>query len=311
MQIHVIQEYIGLKPIYILLFLSTCTLSLISPFFPNEALKKGMSPSLTGQVISSSSVSVIIMNVLLGKWLPIIGEKNILIFGTLLNGLSNACFGLVYYANDILLFTILCFVFRIFEGIGFGCINTTAYFLVATNNKKMGLIEASYSLGYIFGYVFGAVLYNAVGFTLSFVLTGMLIVSVIPFLMLSLNAINEVAKTDQVNDEDPCKTNVKSKEKLTFIRTLMIPEMVVILLTIVLNGVNTTLFGPFMQTFLLSKGVHQNYISVAFTAYAVTYASTAILVGRILTKENSINIVIVGTIIQAFAYFLGDTSLIH
>ncbi|RWS29319.1 hypothetical protein B4U80_13656 [Leptotrombidium deliense] len=209
----------------------------------------------------------------------------------------------------------LVFSTIIIEGIGLACINTTAYYLIAANNKAMAVVESCMALGTIFGFVFGAVLFEYAGFCIPFVIFGCLIVSNVPLLIFSVDSITgktdalKSEQTEEIKDEDSNETILQ--QKLTFGKLLIIPKIVLTTLVISMSGINMTSFGPFMQTFLLSKGVHQSMVSLAYTSAAIAFLSTAILVGRLLGKENGTNILIIGAFISAIAYFLNDTSIIH
>ncbi|RWS25025.1 MFS-type transporter SLC18B1-like isoform X1 [Leptotrombidium deliense] len=265
--------------LYIVVFVSTSTFSLLAPFFPHEAATKGMPASITGYVFSSYGVTLTLVNFILPNFMKSIGEKNLLIFGILLNGLSNICFGFVIYVNNYELFVIVCFACRIVEGIGIACIQTTVYYFVSGNNQALGYLEACITLGSLLGFVFGAVFFETFELNMSEMKTG--------------------------NSEN------SENQRVTYKKLLLMPEIIFMAIAVILCYVNLTLFEPFMETFLMSRGVTHIWISVVFISISAAFFLTAVIIGQKLSENNSVYIVIIGSIIASLSYFISDTSLIY
>ena len=69
------------------------SLSLLSPFYPSEALSKGVSVTQSGLVLGSVFITTIIFTPLVGKYIDILGARKTLIIGSFLVGLGNFLFG--------------------------------------------------------------------------------------------------------------------------------------------------------------------------------------------------------------------------
>ena len=93
-------------------FLVGVSLSLLSPFYPTEALGKGVSVSLTGIVIGTAYVTVILATPLFGKYVQKLGARRFLILGSILIGSGNIFFGFLKYVHNSAAFLSLSILTR-------------------------------------------------------------------------------------------------------------------------------------------------------------------------------------------------------
>jgi hypothetical protein len=106
------------------------TMSIIAPFFPYEANRKGMSSTGVGLVFSVYALVMMIASPLLGKALPYLGVKFMLLAGIWFAGWANILFGVLDMVEDTTTFTILCFLTRSIGALGAASFSTASYRLL-------------------------------------------------------------------------------------------------------------------------------------------------------------------------------------
>ena len=118
--------------------------SSIAPFYPAEALAKGVPEATFGLIFSGYSVSMCIFAPLFSHMLTKYGRKRVLLLGCVCEGLAMLCFGLFIYIKDPLTYGILSFLCRFIEGFGNGCLNSSTSAIIQHNfedeiSKLIGL----------------------------------------------------------------------------------------------------------------------------------------------------------------------------
>lgn len=99
--------------------------SSIAPFYPIEAVKKGVPTSLHGIVFAAYSISMAIFSPLFARMLNSHGPKRMLIMGCICEGVSMIVFGLFDFVEGPTAYAICSFSCRFLEGFGFGCLNSS------------------------------------------------------------------------------------------------------------------------------------------------------------------------------------------
>lgn len=69
--------------------------SILAPFYPIEAEKKGVSTTATGFIFGCFNLIIFFTSPLFGKYLPLLGAKFLFLAGSWLAGGSNILFGLL------------------------------------------------------------------------------------------------------------------------------------------------------------------------------------------------------------------------
>ncbi|EEC19456.1 conserved hypothetical protein, partial [Ixodes scapularis] len=111
-------------------FTSYLSYSVIAPFYPQEAARKGMREAVSGFVFSVYALTMMIFSPIFGKLVPILGTRFIFFNGIFFAGASNILFGLLDMAESTLTFTLLSFLVRIFEALGASAFSTASYAIV-------------------------------------------------------------------------------------------------------------------------------------------------------------------------------------
>ena len=113
-----------------------------------------------------------------------LGRKNVLRIGCLCESYAIISFAFFDYINDPTLYAVMCFLCRVIEGFGNGCLNSASSSIIAHDyadnmGSKMGLIQTFTGLGMLSGPILGSLLYNLGGFKLPFFVTGGLLFSLL------------------------------------------------------------------------------------------------------------------------------------
>jgi len=142
--------------------------SLVAPFYPKEAEKRGMASTEIGFVFSVFNFSGFLFSVPLGLSLNKIGVKVMLIGSMVTLFVSNLSFGLLNYTGGYTAFFTMSLILRITEAIGQNGVNVSVYAVINEFYKEqsfylIGLTEMYYALGIVLAPLLGSVLYTAGG----------------------------------------------------------------------------------------------------------------------------------------------------
>jgi MFS family permease len=137
-------------------FFANSAYSSIAPFYPKEALAKGVPEELIGFVFAGYSVSMLIMSPIAGKVMAKLGRKKVLMNGLFCEACALGCFGFLKYVNDPTAFAILTFAIRSVEGTGNACLNVSSAAIIAGTYpdkiiKLNGILQAFTGLGMVSG----------------------------------------------------------------------------------------------------------------------------------------------------------------
>lgn len=162
----------------IILVITLCMINLfansayssIAPFYPGEAVGKGVPASVLGLIFSSYSVSMAIFAPLFAKLLYTQGAKKVLILGCVSEGVAMVVFGLFDFIEDPTGYAVCSFLCRFLEGFGNGCLNSGSSKMLMTMfpsgklAKLTGLLQTFTGLGMLMGPIMGSVLFKLGGF---------------------------------------------------------------------------------------------------------------------------------------------------
>ena len=150
-------------------FFANSAYSSIAPFYPNEAVTKGVAKSSLGFIFAGYSISMCLFAPTFGHMLNKIGRKNVLIIGCLCESIAMITFGLFDYIQDPLAYGILSFLCRFVEGFGNGCLNSASSSIITHNyienmGNLIGLTQTFTGLGMLSGPIVGSFLFELGGF---------------------------------------------------------------------------------------------------------------------------------------------------
>ncbi|XP_026142352.1 MFS-type transporter SLC18B1 isoform X2 [Carassius auratus] len=142
-------------------FSSMICYSILGPFFPNEAKKKGVSQAMIGLIFGIYALCTLVGSLILGKYIVQIGAKFMIVAGLFISSGSTVLFGFLDQVSDGTVFIVLCFITR---DISF----------------SQGFMEIFTGLGLILGPPLGGWLYQSFGYEIPFVFTGCLLFATVP-----------------------------------------------------------------------------------------------------------------------------------
>ncbi|KAL1513327.1 hypothetical protein ABEB36_002749 [Hypothenemus hampei] len=158
-------------------FMSVCSMSIITPFYPSVSAKKGVPSSLSGCIFAIYALIMFLFCPIFGKITPKLGAKPLFVIGAFAAGISNISFGLIDRFDSYNLFIISSFGIRIIEALGASAYSVATYVLIIDIFPQhigfvRGLLETCIGLGLCAGPGLGGLLYGVGGFGLPFYVTG-------------------------------------------------------------------------------------------------------------------------------------------
>ncbi|GAA6223287.1 MFS-type transporter SLC18B1 [Lates japonicus] len=253
-------------------FSSMICYSILGPFFPNEAVKKGASQTVVGLIFGCYAVCNLIGSLILGKYIVQIGAKFMLVTGLFVSSGCTILFGLLDRVPAGPAFITLCFVVRSVDAVGFAAAMTSSFALTAKifpNNVAtvLGSLEIFTGLGLILGPPVGGWFYQSFGYEVPFLLLGCFLLIMVPFNIYILPSI------------------VADPSKDSFFRLLTHVKIVLICYAIFtlsagLGFLDATLSLFAIETFNLSAG----YVGLIMLGLSLPYCLASPLLGYITDK---------------------------
>uniref|UniRef100_A0A8C1AE43 Solute carrier family 18 member B1 n=1 Tax=Cyprinus carpio carpio TaxID=630221 RepID=A0A8C1AE43_CYPCA len=166
-------------------FSSMICYSILGPFFPNEAKKKGVSQAMIGLIFGIYALCTLVGSLLLGKYIVQIGAKFMIVAGLFVSSGCTVLFGFLDQVSDGTVFIVLCFITRCINAIGFSAAVTASFAVLAKvfpDNiaTVLGFMEIFTGLGLILGPPLGGWLYQSFGYEIPFVFMGCLLFATVP-----------------------------------------------------------------------------------------------------------------------------------
>ncbi|EZA49851.1 hypothetical protein DMN91_006491 [Ooceraea biroi] len=260
------RQWLTLIVISIADFANAICVSLQAPFYPQEAEKKGASPSEYGLVFGIFELVVFIISPFYGQHLNRIGPKLLFNGGILTTGTCAIFFGLLDKVDGHYPFIILSFLIRIVEAMGNAAFLTASFAIIAKefpNNVAITFasLETFFGLGLIVGPTVGGALYQVGGYTTPFVVLGS---------ALFLAAVSTAFILPVHNDNDQDAHNNGGVTRVLKIPGVLIASMSIIVTSMSIGFLQATL-EPHLRQFSLSPVI----LGLMFVINGGTYAITA------------------------------------
>jgi MFS family permease len=164
------KSYVLLAILCAVNLLANSAYSSIAPFYPTEAISKGVPESIFGLVFSSYSIAMVIFAPMYAKLLYNHGCRTVLTMGCISEGIAMLIFGTFHFIDNPATFACCSIFCRFLEGFGNGCLNSGSQKLVmvcfpeSKLAKMTGILQTFTGLGMLCGPVFGSLLYAVGGF---------------------------------------------------------------------------------------------------------------------------------------------------
>ncbi|XP_072821993.1 MFS-type transporter SLC18B1 isoform X5 [Vicugna pacos] len=283
-------------------FSSMMCYSILGPFFPTEAEKKGVSNTVTGMIFGCYALFDLLASLVFGKYLVHIGAKFMFVAGLLVSGGVTILFGVLDQVPEGPVFIAMCFLVRITDAVSFSAAITASSSILAKafpNNVAtvLGCLEIFSGLGLVLGPPLGGFLYQSFGYEVPFIFLGCIVLLMVPLNMCILPNY----------ESDPGKHS--------FWKLITLPK--VALISFVITSLSSC-FGfldPTLSLFVLEKfNLPAGYVGLVFLGLALSYAISSPLVGLLSDKVPRLRkwLLVFGSLITAGCYMLlGPAPVLH
>ncbi|XP_063958991.1 MFS-type transporter SLC18B1-like isoform X2 [Lytechinus pictus] len=276
---------------------SMMSFSVLAPFFPNEAEKKGVTPAETGLVFGIFALVSFISSPFWGKYLPVIGAKFMYLSGCFVAAGCNLLFGFLVDIESKTTFLAYCFAIRVVESLGSAATITAGMAIVANvfpdNIAQMsGMLELFSGLGFACGPPLGSLFYGIGGYKLPFIVLGCtaMVISIIDiFILPSLKSDN------------------KKEESGSVLAVLKIPAVSIVLAACMWGSACLGFSDPTLSIHLTSPplNVHPSMVGVLFLLIGGTYGLFAPFWGYIADKKRVTRfMMVIGFYITGISFML-------
>uniref|UniRef100_A0A8C8SS28 Major facilitator superfamily (MFS) profile domain-containing protein n=1 Tax=Pelusios castaneus TaxID=367368 RepID=A0A8C8SS28_9SAUR len=283
-------------------FSSMICYSILGPFFPREAGKKGASDTEVGLIFGCFALFNFLTSLILGNYLVQIGAKFMFVAGMFVSGCVTILFGMLDRAPDGPVFIGLCFLVRAMDAVGFAAAMTASFSILARafpNNiaTVMGSLEIFTGLGLVLGPPLGGFLYQSFGYEIPFIALGCVVLILVPLNMYLL------PKYDAVATED------------SFWTLITLPKVIFLCFTIFSLSACLTFLDPTMSLFVSEKfKLPAGYVGLVFLGLALSYSLSSPLLGLLSDKTPHLRkwFVVFGSLLTALSFFLlGPAPILH
>ncbi|XP_032340833.1 MFS-type transporter SLC18B1 isoform X3 [Camelus ferus] len=283
-------------------FSSMMCYSILGPFFPTEAEKKGVSNTVIGMIFGCYALFDLLASLVFGKYLVHIGAKFMFVAGIFVSGGVTILFGVLDQVPEGPVFIAMCFLVRITDAVSFSAAITASSSILAKafpNNVAtvLGSLEIFSGLGLVLGPPLGGFLYQSFGYEVPFIFLGCVVLLMVPLNMCILPNY----------ESDPGKHS--------FWKLITLPK--VALISFVITSLSSC-FGfldPTLSLFVLEKfNLPAGYVGLVFLGLALSYAISSPLVGLLSDKVPSLRkwLLVFGSLITAGCYMLlGPAPVLH
>ncbi|XP_073483399.1 MFS-type transporter SLC18B1 [Aquarana catesbeiana] len=283
-------------------FSSMICYSILGPFFPQEAVKKGLSNTVIGLIFGCFALFNFLSSLIFGRYLVQIGAKFMFVSGLFASGVATVLFGLLDKISDGTIFAAMCFLVRAVDAVGFGASLTASFSILAKafpNNiaTAMGFLEIFTGLGLILGPPIGGLLYETFGYEVPFIGIGCIVFSMVP-----LN-IYILPKYDSV------------PSKHSFWALVKLPKIMVMCFTIFSLSSCLAFLDPTMSLFVIETfHLKVGYVGLVFLGLALSYSLSSPLLGMVSDKLPEMRkwLIIAGCLGTAVCFsMLGPAPIFH
>ncbi|CAO2628285.1 MFS-type transporter SLC18B1 [Lemmus lemmus] len=276
--------------------------SILGPFFPKEAEKKGASNTMIGAIFGCYALFELLASLVFGKYLVQIGAKFMFLAGMFISGGVTIIFGVLDQLPEGPIFIVMCFLVRIVDAIGFGAAITASSSILAKafpNNVAtvLGSLEVFSGLGLIAGPPLGGFLYQSFGYEMPFILLGCLVLLMIPLNLCILPSYES------------------DRGEHSFWKLVTLPKVGLIACVIIALSSCFGFLDPILSLFVLEKfNLPAGYVGLVFLGLALSYTISSPLFGLLSDRMPNLRkwFLVFGNLITAVCYMLlGPIPILH
>ncbi|KAI1305247.1 MFS-type transporter SLC18B1 [Halotydeus destructor] len=285
----------------------TMAFSIMAPFFPREAERKGLSPTVAGLIFAAQPFFVAVGSPIAGVLIPKFGCRFMIVPFMGIAGVCIITFGTLTYVDETFLFAILCFIVRSIGAIAAAMV-FTANFTVQCQlfpdniGFAVAMGETMTGLGVSVGPAFGGVLFTLGGYGLPFYFVGSVVLLVMPFIYFMLDS-PEFGPTPVSESESKTSLN-----KWTVIR---IPIVVITLITLTTCTLSLTFLDPTFEPHLRIYDLTPSQVGFVFFFGSLVYGILSPISGHMAdkSKQNYVQLIL-GQLLVGTAYlYMGPNPI--
>ncbi|XP_062981780.1 MFS-type transporter SLC18B1 [Elgaria multicarinata webbii] len=283
-------------------FSSMICYSILGPFFPKEAEKKGASSTVVGLIFGCFALFNFMSSLIMGKYLVQIGAKFMFVSGMFVSGCATILFGILDKAPNGAIFIGMCFLVRAVDAIGFAAAMTASFSILAKafpNNiaTVLGSLEIFTGLGLVLGPPIGGFLYQSFGYEVPFIVLGCVVLLLVPLNMYLLPNYDSTPGKD------------------SFWKLITLPKVMLLCMTMFSLSACLGFLDPTMSLFVLEKfTLPVGYVGLVFLGLALSYSLSSPLLGFLSDKMPHLRkwLLVIGGLLTALCYFLlGPAPILH
>ncbi|XP_066171505.1 MFS-type transporter SLC18B1 isoform X3 [Sylvia atricapilla] len=225
-------------------FSSMICYSILGPFFPSEAEKKGASNTIVGLIFGCYALFNFLASIILGNYLSEIGAKFMFVAGMFVSGCVTILFGMLDKVPSGPMFISFCFLVRAMDAISFAAAITASFSMLAkafpTNIATvLGSLEIFSGLGLVLGPPLGGFLYQSFGYEVPFITLGCIVLALVPVNMCILPKYDSTPR------------------KESFWKLILLPKVLILCITIFSLSACLGFMDPTMSLFILKKYIRK------------------------------------------------------
>ncbi|XP_016152872.1 PREDICTED: MFS-type transporter SLC18B1 isoform X1 [Ficedula albicollis] len=276
--------------------------SILGPFFPSEAEKKGASNTIVGLIFGCFALFNFLTSLILGNYLSLIGAKFMFVAGMFVSGCVTILFGMLDKVPSGPMFISFCFLVRAMDAISFAAAITASFSILAkafpTNIATvLGSLEIFSGLGLVLGPPLGGFLYQSFGYEIPFITLGCVVLALVPVNMCILPKYDSTPR------------------KESFWKLILLPKVLILCLTVFSLSACLGFLDPTMSLFILKKfKLPAGYVGLVFLGLALSYSLSSPLLGLLSDKLPYVRkwLLIFGDLMTAACFFmLGPAPVLH
>ena len=283
-------------------FFAGISLSLLSPFYPTEALSKGVSVTQSGLVLGSVFITTIIFTPIVGKYIDILGARKFLIIGCFIVGVGNVSFGFLADVNNTNTFFALSIVIRVITAIGEAAVAPASYPLASkqvskeNSGKAIAAAEACFGVGTMFGPSLGGILYDLGGFPLPFWISG------------GLAIVTSILSLLLLKDDSTQYDNLEDTKKVSWWEILKAPGVLISVFALAFSGSAWAWYSASLEPWLKEEfGLSSSSTGLVLMTFGLVYTIFTPLCGFLADRgmDGLIAMTVGNLVISVGFVFLG------
>ncbi|CAG0895517.1 unnamed protein product [Cyprideis torosa] len=261
-------------------FAGFACLSILAPFFPDEAEQKGISETMVSLVFSSYALCAFLAAPVVGLLVKVISLRLILIGGIIVTGIATAVFGMLGGIENGDTFLTMCFLVRIISGIGYAAYQTAIFALLSIwfpndIGVVMSITEILVASGMSAGPAIGSIFYELGGYGLPFYVLGGFMLANVVLALVALPAKESFESPVEEDKEDhPGNLDI-----------MRIPSAIFISIAICMTALIWTALFPTLQPHTEEIGVGPSGTGMMFFVQMGLYAVVGPFAGWLSDKD--------------------------